>query len=89
VQRFHDAVEEGAKELGYVSLRAEDAAGRSGALCLLPPPRANVIDVFSALQRLGVACALPDGKIRFSPHWPNALDESEQVLLSLREALNA
>ena len=89
VQRFNDAVEEGAIKLGYTSLRSEDPAGRSGALCLRPPPGHAATDVSERLQRLGIACAVPDGNLRLSAHWPNALDESEQVLLSLEESLRA
>jgi cysteine desulfurase/selenocysteine lyase len=40
------------------------------------------------LGRLGVACAIPDGKLRFSPHWPNAIDEADQVALSVEEAIS-
>jgi hypothetical protein len=32
------------------------------------------------LGERGVACASPDGWIRLSPHWPNAVDEVECVL---------
>jgi cysteine desulfurase/selenocysteine lyase len=87
VQRYNDAVEEGAVKLGYTSLRSVDPAGRSGALVVLPPEGFEAIRVHAELVNLGIACAVPDGKIRFAPHWPNALDESEQILLSLEEAL--
>jgi selenocysteine lyase/cysteine desulfurase len=88
VQRWHDAVEPGAKELGFESVRAPAPEGRSGTLSLLAPPGVRVTDVHRELEALGVACAVPDGHLRFSPHWPNALDEAEQVLLSLQEALS-
>ncbi len=87
IQRFNDAVEGGARSLGYSSLRAEDPQARSGALCIVPPTGFEAPQVHDTLQRLGIACAVPNGHIRFSPHWPNAIDESEQVLLSLEEAL--
>ena len=50
-------------------------------------PCAREAVLVAALQPLGVAFATPDGNIRFSAHWPNALDESEQVVLSVEHAL--
>ncbi len=87
VQRWHDAVEPRAVELGLESARATFAEGRSGTLSFLPPRGVDVTVLHRELDALGIACALPDGHLRFSPHWPNALDEAEQVLLSLEEAL--
>jgi hypothetical protein len=46
-----------------------------------------VVELHAHIQSLGVACAIPDGVLRFAPHWPNALDEVEQVLLSADEAI--
>ncbi|WP_438006271.1 hypothetical protein WME89_47980 [Sorangium sp. So ce321] len=46
-----------------------------------------MVELHRELTHLGIACAIPDGVLRFSPHWPNALDEWEQVLLSTDEAL--
>jgi hypothetical protein len=34
-----------------------------------------------------VAVSLPDGLLRFAPHWPNALGEVELVLAALDEGL--
>ena len=31
--------------------------------------------------------AIPDGRLRFAPHWPNALDEVQVVLGALDEVL--
>ncbi len=33
-----------------------------------------------------VAAAIPDGVLRFSPHWPNALAEVPRVLDAIDEA---
>lgn len=87
VQRFHDAVEPRAIELGLKSLRSPLADHRSGTLSFLPPQGIDVTVLHRELVALGIACALPDGCLRFAPHWPNAIDEAEQVLLSLEEAL--
>ena len=77
----------GALELGFSTLRSADAARRSGALCLGTPSDVDVVALHRELARLGVACATPDGMLRFSPHWPNAVDEADQIVLSLGEAL--
>jgi selenocysteine lyase/cysteine desulfurase len=84
----NDAIEKGAVELGFRTLRSPSPESRSGALCLLPPDGVDVIAVHRELVRLGIACATPDGTLRFSPHWPNAVDEADQVTLSLGEALS-
>lgn len=86
-QRFNDAVEEGALSLGYRSLRAAENARRSAILALLPPGEVSVVELHRVIAELGVATAIPDGKLRISPHWPNAVDESEQVVLTLEQAL--
>jgi len=87
VQRIHDALEPRLVDLGLRSLRARDEASRSGSLCFEAPSDVDVVAVHRELGRLGIACALPDGLLRFSPHWPNAVDETEQVALSVEEAL--
>ncbi len=76
VQRWHDALEPALAERGFVSLRAEDEGSRSSLLCFTPPDTPFPIREWpSRLSAEGVAAALPDGNLRFSPHWPNGLDE--------------
>ncbi|NUP06637.1 MAG: aminotransferase class V-fold PLP-dependent enzyme [Polyangiaceae bacterium] len=87
VQKVNDAIEGPAKELGFRSLRSENPERRSGSLCLLPPEGVDVIALQREIVRQGVACATPDGYLRFSPHWPNAVDEADQVVLTLEHAL--
>lgn len=89
VQAIHDAIEPRAVELGYRSLRSARPDRRSGTLGLLPPDGYDVISLHREIVRQGVACATPDGVLRFSPHWPNAIDEAEQVVLTLEHALTA
>lgn len=84
---FNDALEAGLVERGFQSLRSPDPARRSASLGVLPPAGVPLAELHAHIQSLGVACATPDGVLRFSPHWPNALDEVEQVLLSADEAL--
>lgn len=87
VQAIHDAIEPRAVELGLESLRTSAPSGRSGSLCFRPPPDVDPVALVAELGRQGVACGLPDGVLRLSPHWPNAVDEAEQVLLALAHAL--
>lgn len=84
---YNDALEPGLVERGFTSLRSADPARRSAMLSLLPPPGVDVARLHRELGELGIACAIPDGALRFSPHWPNAVDEAEQVLFSVDEAV--
>ncbi len=83
-----DGVEPGLVERGFTSLRAPEEHRRSGILSVLPPANMSVIDVQRALATRGVICATPDGALRLSPHWENNIDEVEQVLLSVDDALS-
>jgi cysteine desulfurase/selenocysteine lyase len=38
------------------------------------------VAVHHDLVERGIACAIPDGVLRFSPHWPNALSEVPVIL---------
>lgn len=84
---WSDAIEPGLIEKGFTSLRAAEEPRRSGILSVLPPANISVIDLQRALAQRGVVGATPDGALRLSPHWENNLDEAEQVLLSVDDAL--
>jgi selenocysteine lyase/cysteine desulfurase len=86
-KRWADGVEPGLVERGFTSLRAKEEARQSGILGVLPPADISVVDLQRALGNRGVICALPDGVLRLSPHWPNNLDETEQVLVAMDDAL--
>ncbi|MCB9598724.1 MAG: aminotransferase class V-fold PLP-dependent enzyme [Sandaracinaceae bacterium] len=81
VQRYHDALEPGLLERGFVSER--HATQRSGILSVRPPAGIEVGAIARGLRERGVACTTPDGRLRFSPHWPNALAEVPRVLAAL------
>ncbi len=86
IQRYIDALERELKARGFTSLRSPEASGRSGILSTVPPggiARAGAWQ--KALAARGVACSLPDGYLRFAPHWPNALDEVSLIV----EAIDA
>jgi hypothetical protein len=41
------------------------------------------------LDARAIACTAPDGNLRFSPHWPNALDEIDDVVDSVEACVVA
>lgn len=87
VQRYIDELEDGLCSRGFTSLRARETAGRSGILSVLPPGAGDVISLQRELGARGVSCSTPDGLLRFSPHWPNALAEIPGVLAAVDAAL--
>jgi selenocysteine lyase/cysteine desulfurase len=82
-----DRLEHGLLELGFTSLRARAPERRSGILGVRPPEGAELVTLWRRLSERGVHCALPDGVLRFAPHWPNDLDQADAVLAIVREAL--
>jgi len=87
VGHYLDRLEPELVSRGFRSLRAREPERRSGILSLLPPPGVEVTALRKALAARGVACAIPDGVLRFSPHWPNAEEEIPQVLAAVEAAL--
>ena len=80
VNRYLDLLEPRLTALGFESFRATETARRSGILSLRPPSGFDVMTLQKALRDRAVACNAPDGYLRFSPHWPNALDEIDYVV---------
>jgi cysteine desulfurase / selenocysteine lyase len=89
IQAYHDAIEGPLLSRGFTSLRSSDPAARSGLLCFRPPHLVWETALHPALETRGVACAIPDGNLRLSPHWPNHLDEVPRVLAAMDAALTA
>ncbi|UQA60205.1 aminotransferase class V-fold PLP-dependent enzyme [Polyangium aurulentum] len=87
VTAWLDGAEAGLVERGFTSLRAPEPSRRSGILGVVPPSDVDVVKLHRAIISRGVSCAIPDGVLRLSPHWPNNVDEVEQVLLTVDEAL--
>jgi hypothetical protein len=55
-------------------------------------PAASAPSASALANRLtarGVVCSGPDGVLRFTPHWANALAEVEPVLAAVDAALTA
>jgi selenocysteine lyase/cysteine desulfurase len=85
--RYLDELEPLVVARGFRSLRAPDSERRSCILSLVPPPGVNLAALRTALAKRGVVCAIPDGLLRFAPHWPNHRDEIPLVVRALDEAL--
>lgn len=89
VADYLDRLEPGLEARGFRSLRSRRAEGRSGILSVEPPPGLGAAQVARELRSRGVACATPDGALRFSPHWPNDPGEIPGVLEAIDGALRA
>lgn len=87
VTGYLDRLEEGLAQRGFTSLRPPEIAGRSGILGVRPPHDVDVIRLHDRLEEQGIACSIPDGILRFAPHWPNARTETEPVLAAVDAAL--
>ncbi len=86
VQRYHDRLEPVLVHAGFRSLRATDPAARSAILSVAPPKGRSHAAIADALAKQGVSVACPDGLVRFSPHWPNALEEIDAIAAAIRSA---
>lgn len=86
IQDWHDVLEPELQARGFESLRAPLPDARSGLLCLRPPAHLAHGALHAELERRGIACANPDGHLRFSPHWPNHPREVPLVLDALDDA---
>lgn len=89
IQSWHDALEPGLLARGFESMRAAGPAGRSGLLCVRPPPHLPHGALHQGLEARGIACANPDAHLRFSPHWPNHGGEVPAVLDALDATIDA
>lgn len=84
---WNDRLEPHLLALGFNSVRSTDPAMRSTLLCVKPPPGMHAATVAQALQTDGISVATPDAHIRFSPSWPNGLDEPDAIVDTLHRAL--
>jgi cysteine desulfurase/selenocysteine lyase len=87
VSRYLDALEQGVVARGFSSRRALAPEARSGILSLEPPDGLSATDLVMQLRGRGVYASMPDGLLRFAPHFPSALSEIETVLTALDEAI--
>lgn len=89
VGRYLDALEPPIGARGFRSRRAPEADGRSGILSFEPPVDISANNLVTELRARGVFASMPDGLVRFAPHFPNDLSEIETVLAALDGALTA
>jgi selenocysteine lyase/cysteine desulfurase len=87
VQGLLDPLERGLCELGCTSRRSALADERSCILSVTPPTGVELPALWRALEARGVACASPDGHLRFSPHWYCSMAEVDFTLDAARAAL--
>ena len=85
---WFDRLEPRLLELGYRSERSADPTRRSTVMCVKPPAGLHAGRIAAHLFARGISVATPDARIRFSPSWPNALDEPAVVLDALRQTPN-
>lgn len=86
-QSYLDRLETGLVDRGFRSHRAQALALRSTLLSVTVPDDVRLSELASALRLRGVVCNIPDGLMRFAPHWPNGLEEVPQVLDAVDQAL--
>lgn len=89
VSRYLDSLQEGLEQRGLGHHRAKARAARSGILSMRVPLGYQLQDLAHGLRARGVQCSTPDGLLRFSPHFPNALAEVDIVLSALDETMIA
>jgi selenocysteine lyase/cysteine desulfurase len=82
VTAYLDRLEPELVARGFASARSSRAEARSGSLCVRPPS-GTVAELGRALRAHGIAVTTPDGWLRFSPHWPNDLDEVPAVVAAV------
>jgi cysteine desulfurase/selenocysteine lyase len=84
VNAYLDLLEPQLVARGFQSLRAPDAARRSCILGLVPPPSAaSSAALANALKAHGIICSGPNGRLRFAPHFHNALSEVPRLVAAL------
>ncbi|HVY31870.1 MAG TPA: aminotransferase class V-fold PLP-dependent enzyme [Polyangiaceae bacterium] len=89
VGRYLDVLEPAVEARGFRSLRAREPERRSGIASFTPPVGISAVDLVMQLRERGVFASMPDGLLRFAPHFPNSVSEIETVLGALDEALLA
>ncbi len=89
IQSYHDELEPALVGRGFSSLRSARPEHRSGSVCFRAPLGVDPVALQRGLVERGVACGLPDGVLRFSPHWPNQVREVGGIVERLDSVLAA
>ncbi len=87
VNHYLDALEPVVVQRGLTSLRRREPAQRSGILSCSVPEGVDLAELANQLRSRGVSVTTPDGRLRFAPHWPNALAEVPRIAEVLDDAL--
>lgn len=85
--QYLDALEPQLTALGFHSMRSTDRDLQSGSLCLRPPQHISLEALHRGLLREHIATAMPDGFLRISPHWPNAMREVPTLVQAVRDVM--
>jgi selenocysteine lyase/cysteine desulfurase len=83
VSRYLDELEIALTARGFVSLRSQVADCRSGILSVDVPDGVAAVELFARLRSEGIAVSLPDGRLRFAPHFSNSPSEIPVVLAAI------
>jgi len=49
----------------------------------------SAVELQRRLGERGVSCSIPDGVVRFTPHWPNDVEQVGDVLAAVDASLAA
>ena len=79
VQAYHDRLETIFVSNEFVSYRAPQQNCRSGILSFRHPHICANAKLSQLFLDKGISCSTPDGYLRFSPHWPNSLEELDVI----------
>jgi len=83
-----DNIEPALVELGFTTLRDPDKSRRSCILSVRPPNGVHAGALGKSLAERGISVSTPDAKLRFSPSWPNSLDETDFVMAQIENVLS-
>jgi selenocysteine lyase/cysteine desulfurase len=87
VNRILDALEPLLVARGFRSERSSDPRLRSCTLSLTPPAGVDVVELQRRLGARSVSCSMPDGLLRFTPHWPNDVGQVHAVVAAVDASL--
>ena len=88
INAFHDRLESQLVQQGFQSARTSEKDGRSATLSVRLPKDVDLLSFAASLGRERIAVTSPDGWLRFAPHWPNALEETDFILATIEKILN-
>ena len=88
ITEFLRELESGLVQRGFMSLRSNSPANQSSILSVKAPMGVSTLQLAQDLEGKGIVCGIPDGKLRFSPHWPNNLEEVGVILEAVDECLS-